>query len=159
MSDDLYPWVRRDTERGQAYAAFQEYLRQGPRRTVTAAARAAGIHQDSAYELSKRHDWGARATAYDQHLASAATDGLASQMASARDDNLSLADKLRQHLSDQLDGYIRDRDDPSVRWSQALGSLVRLEEHAFRLKDDPKAVASRDHVEGLLKRVEEATNK
>jgi len=153
-----YPWVRRTTERGQAYAAFREYLNLGPRRTVIAAAEAAGIHKESAYELSKRHDWGARATAYDQHLASAATDGLASQMASARDDNLTLADKLRSHLSDQLDGFIRDRDDPTVRWSQALAAMVRLEEHAFRLKDDPKASAARDRVQTLIERFERITN-
>jgi len=153
-----YPWVRRDTERGQAYAAFREFLNLGPRRTVRAAAKAADISADSAYELSKRHDWTARATAYDQHLASAATDGLASQMASARDDNLTLADKLRSHLSNQLEGFIRDRDDPTVRWSQALAAMVRLEEHAFRLKDDPKASAARDRVQTLIERFERITN-
>jgi len=153
-----YPWVRRDTERGQAYAAFREYLNQGPRRTVIAAAKEAGISSDSAYELSKRHDWQARATAYDQHLASAATDGLASQMASARDDNLALADKLRSHLSDRLDECIAQRDDPTVRWSQALAAMVRLEEHAFRLKDDPKASAARDRVQTLIERFERITN-
>ena len=151
-----YPWVRRERERGQAYAAFREYLTQGPRRTVRAAAEAAGISADSAYDLSKRHDWGARATAYDQHLASAATDGLASQMASARDDNLTLADKLRGHLSNQLDQCIAQRDDPTVRWSQALAAMVRLEEHAFRLKDDPKTTAARSRVEEYLQRIENA---
>jgi len=156
VTDEPYPWVRRTTERGKAYDAFREYLNQGPRRTVLAAAEAAGITKDSAYELSKRHDWGARATAYDQHLASAATDGLASQMASARDDNLALADKLRGHLTDQLDGFIRGREDPTVRWSQALAAMVRLEEHAFRLKDDPKTTAARSRVEEYLQRIENA---
>ncbi|TXS02304.1 hypothetical protein EAO70_37275 [Streptomyces sp. adm13(2018)] len=156
MTDEPYPWVRRTTERGKAYDAFREYLNQGPRRTVLATAEAVGITKDSAYELSKRHDWGARATAYDQHLASAATDGLASQMASARDDNLALADKLRGHLSDQLDGFIGGREDPTVRWSQALAAMVRLEEHAFRLKDDPKASAARDRVQQYLQRIEQA---
>lgn len=151
-----YPWVRRTTERGKAYDAFREYLNMGPRRTIRAAAENVGITEDSAYELSRRHDWGARAVAYDQHLASAATDGLANQMASARDDNLTLADKLRGHLSDQLDGFIRDRDDPTVRWSQALAAMVRLEEHAFRLKDDPKTSAARDKVQSLLDRLDKA---
>ncbi|MFJ8301582.1 hypothetical protein ACIQ9R_37535 [Streptomyces sp. NPDC094447] len=149
-----YPWVRRETERGRAYDAFQAYLRLGPRRTITAAAEDVGISRDSAQELSSRHDWVARSIAYDQHIASAATDGLASQMASARDDNLTLADKLRGHLSDQLDGFIAHRDDPTVRWSQALAAMVRLEEHAFRLKDDPKTSAARDKVQGLIERFE-----
>lgn len=156
MADEPYPWVRRTTERGNAYAAFREYLNQGPRRTVLAAAEAAGITKDSAYELSKRHDWGERATAYDQHLASAATDGLASQMASARDDNLALADKLRAHLVNQLEAAMRDGEDPSVRWSQALGAMVRLEEHAFRLKDDPKTSAAKERVVSLLERLDRA---
>lgn len=156
MTDEPYPWVRRDNERGKAYDAFREYLNQGPRRTVLATAEAVGITKDSAYELSKRHDWNARATAYDQHLASAATDGLASQMASARDDNLALADKLRGHLVDQLEECMRAKEDPSVRWSQALGAMVRLEEHAFRLKDDPKTSAARDKVQTLLERFDRA---
>lgn len=156
MTDQLYPWVRRETERGKAYDAFQAYLRLGPRRTITAAAEEVGISRLSATELSARHDWVARSIAYDQHLATAATDGLASQMASARDDNLSLADKLRGHLSDQLDDFIAQRDDPTVRWSQALAAMVRLEEHAFRLKDDPKTSAARDKVQGLLERLNRA---
>lgn len=157
MTDEPYPWVRRTTERGKAYDAFREYLNQGPRRTVLAAAEAAGITKDSAYELSKRHDWGARATAYDQHLASAATDGLASQMASARDDNLALADKLRGHLVDQLEDFMLAKEDPTVRWSQALAVMVRLEEHAFRLKDDPKTSAARSKAQELLNRLERAS--
>jgi hypothetical protein len=32
--------------------------------------------------------------------------------------------------------------------------MVRLEEHAFRLKDDPKVLAVRGRVEELLQRVE-----
>lgn len=151
-----YPWVRRTSERGKAYDAFQAYLRLGPRRTIPAAAEAVGISPDSAQELSSRHDWVARSIAYDQHLATAATDGLADQMASARDDNLSLADKLREHLVNQLEGYMRQSEDPSVRWSQALGAMVRLEEHAFRLKDDPKTSVARERVQQLLDRAEKA---
>lgn len=155
---DKYPWVRRETERGPAYAAFREYLKLDPKqRTVKDAAAAAGISWNSAKELYARHDWKARAVAYDQHLATAATDGLASQMASARDDNLTLADKLRGHLSTQLDDCIQNREDPSVRWSQALAAMVRLEEHAFRLKDDPKTSEARTRVQDFLRRIEEAS--
>lgn len=158
MTDEPYPWVRRTTERGPAYDAFQAYLRQGPRRTITSAAEEVGISRDSARELSSRHDWVARSIAYDQHIATAATDGLASQMASARDDNLALADKLRGHLVDQLEEAMRAKEDPTVRWSQALAAMVRLEEHAFRLKDDPKTSATRGRVEELLRRFEEANS-
>lgn len=158
MTDEPYPWVRRTTERGSAYDAFQAYLRLGPRRTIPAAAEAVGISPDSAQELSSRHHWVARSIAYDQHLATAATDGLADQMASARDDNLSLADKLRGHLSTQLDGFIVTREDPTVRWSQALAAMVRLEEHAFRLKEDSKTSALRERAEELVRRFEQASS-
>lgn len=158
MTDqEPYPWVRRETERGRAYDAFQAYLRQGPRRTIPVAAEEVGISRDSAQELSSRHDWVARSIAYDQHIASAATDGLANQMASARDDNLQLADKLRGHLVNQLETCMLNGEDPSVRWSQALGAMVRLEEHAFRLKDDPKTSAIRSHVQDLLNRLDKAS--
>lgn len=158
MSDEPYPWVRRTTERGTAYDAFREYLNLGPRRSLRQASQNVGISIDSAKELSLRHDWVERSTAYDQHLATASTDGLASQLASARGDNLALADKLRGHLVNQLETAMRNQEDPSVRWSQALGALVRLEEHAFRLKDDPKTTAVRSRVEELLRRAEEATS-
>jgi hypothetical protein len=36
--------------------------------------------------------------------------------------------------------------------------MVRLEEHAFRLKDDPKASAARDKVQTLIERFERITN-
>jgi hypothetical protein len=156
VTDEPYPWVRRTTERPKAYDAFQAYLRLGNRRTIAAAAEEVGISRDSAQELSSRHDWVARSIAYDQHIASAATDGLANQMASARDDNLALADKLRGHLVDQLERCMLNNEDPSVRWSQALGAMVRLEEHAFRLKDDPKTSAAREKVQGLLERFDRA---
>ena len=156
---DLYPWVRRERERGQAYAAFQEYLRQGPRRTVRAAAEAAGISADSAYDLSKRHDWGARATAYDQHLASAATDGIADQMASARDEDIEFAGQMRGHAVNLLQDFVRDRVVPPAAYSQFILAFVRLEEHAFRFKDDPKTSAAKERVKELLRRAEEATSR
>jgi hypothetical protein len=154
---DLYPWVRRERERGQAYAAFQEYLRQGPRRTVVAAAEAAGISADSAYDLSKRHDWVARATAYDQHLASAATDGLASQMASARDDNLSFAGEMRDLAFVVLRNYAERGELPPAHFAQFILAFVRVEEHSFRLKEDPKTSAALEKARELLARFDRAT--
>lgn len=155
-TDEPYPWVRRESERGKAYEAFQAYLRQGPGRTTMKAAEDVGITYNSVKELSVRHDWVARSIAYDQHLASAATDGLASQMASARDDNLLLADQMRGHAVTILEDYVRERAVPSANYSQFILALVRLEEHAFRLKDDPKASAAKDRVLSLLQRFDKA---
>ena len=158
MTDEPYPWVRRPSERGKAYDAFREYLNLGPRRTIKQAAENVGTTYDSAQELSTRHDWVARSIAYDQHLATAATDGLAGQMASARDDNLALADQMRSHAVTILEDYVTGRAVPSANYSQFVLALVRLEEHAFRLKDDPKTSAARDKVQGLLDRLDKANH-
>lgn len=156
---DEYPWVRRESERGPAYAAFREYLQLGARRTIKDAAAAASISYDSAKELYARHDWKARAVAYDQHVATAETDGFTSQVASAKSEDMELADKLRSHLSNVLDDHIRDREPPTVRWSQGLGVLIRLEEHVLRMEqDDPKKTAARDRVDEYLRRIEEASS-
>lgn len=155
MADD-YVWTRREGETSVAYEAFREYLNQGAKRSLASVGKTLGKSLALMERWSAAHDWVARALAHDQYLAGAATDGLASQMASARDDNLSLAATLRAHLTNQLATCMRDGDDPSVRWSQALAAMVRLEEHAFRLKDDPKTSALRDRAKELVRRLEEA---
>ncbi|MFD3535227.1 hypothetical protein [Streptomyces sp. NPDC058664] len=156
MTEEPYPWVRRATERGKAYDAFQAYLRQGPRRTITAAAEAVGISRDSAQELSSRHDWVARSIAHDQFIASRETDGLADQMASARDEDLELAGQMRGHAVTLLEEYMAGRAVPPSNYSQFILAMIRLEEHAFRLKDDPKTSAARDKAKELLARFDRA---
>lgn len=156
MTDEQYPWVRRTSERGKAYDAFQAYLRLGPRRTITEAAAAVGISRDSAQDLSSRHDWVARSVAYDQHLATAATDGIADQMASARDEDLELAGQMRGYALTMLQEFMLGRAIPPANYSQFVLAMIRLEEHAFRLKDDPKTSAVRDKVKDLLSRLDKA---
>ncbi|MHA4774749.1 hypothetical protein L1085_009625 [Streptomyces sp. MSC1_001] len=156
MTSEPYPWVRRDTERGRAYDAFQAYLRLGPRRTITEAADAVGISRDSAADLSRRHDWVARSVAYDQHLATAATDGIADQMASARDEDLELAGQMRGYALSMLQEFMLGRAIPPSNYSQFVLAMIRLEEHAFRLKDDPKTSAARDKAKELLDRLDRA---
>ena len=157
MADD-YVWTRRDDETPVAYEAFREYLNQGPKRSAAAVGEALGKSTTLMERWCAAHDWRARVLAHDQFMASAATDGLASQMASARDDNLELAGTLRTHLTNQLTTAMQQGEDPSVRWSQALAAMVRLEEHAFRLKDDPKVSALRDRAKDLVRRLEETAN-
>jgi hypothetical protein len=156
MTDEPYPWVRRETERGRAYDAFQAYLRQGPRRTITAAAEAVGISRDSAQELSKRHDWVARSIAHDQFIATRETDGIADQMASARDEDLELAGQMRGYAVTMLQEFVLGRAIPPANYSQFVLAMIRLEEHAFRLKDDPKTSAARDKAKELLARLDRA---
>lgn len=155
MADD-YVWTRRDDETSPAYEAFRTYLGMGDKRSAAAVGETLGKSTTLMERWCAAHDWRARVLAHDQYMASAATDGLASQMASARDDNLELAATLRTHLTNQLATAMRSGDDPSVRWSQALAAMVRLEEHAFRLKDDPKTSQLRDRAKELVRRFEEA---
>lgn len=155
MADD-YVWTRRNDETSPAYEAFRTYLGMGTKRTLAAVGETLGKSAALMERWSAAHDWRARVLAHDQYMASAATDGLASQMASARDDNLTLAATLREHLTSQLHTAMQNGDDPSVRWSQALAAMVRLEEHAFRLKDDPKTSQLRDRAKELVRRLEEA---
>lgn len=155
MADD-YVWTRREGETSPAYEAFRTYLGIGPTRSLAKVAKDLNKSMQLLAGWSSKHEWVERVRAHDQYLAGAATDGLASQMASARDDNLSLAATLRAHLTNQLVTCMQTGDDPSVRWSQALAAMVRLEEHAFRLKDDPKTSALRDRAKELVRRLEEA---
>ena len=157
MTEEPYPWVRRSTERGKAYEAFRAYLNLGPGRTIREAGEEVGISINSAQELSTRHDWVARSIAYDQHLASAATDGLASQMASARDENLALADEMRGLAVDLLRRYAEVTELPPAHFSQFVLAFVNVEKHAFLMKDDPKASAAREKVQGLLERFNRAS--
>lgn len=155
MADD-YVWTRREGETSPAYEAFRTYLGMGPSRSLAKVAKDLNKSMQLLAGWSSKHEWVERVRAHDQYLAGAATDGLASQMASARDDNLTLAATLRAHLTNQLVTCMQTNEDPSVRWSQALAAMVRLEEHAFRLKDDPKTTAVRTRVEEYLRRVEQA---
>jgi hypothetical protein len=156
VTDEPYPWVRRTTERGKAYDAFQAYLRQGPRRTIPAAAAEVGISRDSAQELSTRHDWAGRSLAYDQFIATRETDGLADQMASARDEDLELAGQMREYAVSMLQEFVRGRAIPPSNYSQFVMTMIRLEEHAFSMKDDPKVSADRSKAKDLLARLEKA---
>lgn len=155
MADD-YVWTRREDETSPAYEAFRTYLGMGGSRSLSKLAGELNKSMQLLAGWSSKHNWVDRVRAHDQYLASAATDGLASQMASARDDNLELAATLRAHLTTQLHTAMQNGDDPSVRWSQALAAMVRLEEHAFRLKDDPKTSQLRDRAKELVRRLEEA---
>jgi hypothetical protein len=156
VSDEPYPWVRRETERGAAYAAFREYLNLGHRRTIREAAELAGITPDTAGKLSQKHDWVVRATAHDQFVASRETDGLASQIASARDEDIDFANQMRDHAVGLLQDFVRDRAVPPAAYSQFVLAFVRLEEHAFRFKDDPKTSAAKERAQELLARAERA---
>ncbi|HSX99704.1 MAG TPA: hypothetical protein VLG91_20290 [Streptomyces sp.] len=148
-----YPWIRRDDETEHAYANFQSYLRMGTGRTLAKAAQKIGKTTQALGEFSRKHDWVERCRAYDRHIMTAETDGLAHQIAEARDENLELIRKLRNHLSDRLDEFVEKKQDPSVRWTQALMAMAKLEMNAFTVRDDSKTSERIERIEALVERV------
>ena len=76
--------------------------------------------------------------------AMAETDGMVHQLAACRDKNLALMDKLRGHLETRLDTFIARGEDPTIRWTQALTAMAKVEQNSLLLKDDAKrALVSR----------------
>jgi hypothetical protein len=140
MTDSRYPWVRRDTESHQAYEAFRAYMTS---RSTTKVAEELGKSLALMTRWCHTHDWVERVRAYDQHAETARSDGMEHVLAEFRDGNIELARKLRDHLSDRLDDFIGARQDPTVRWTQALTALAKLEQNALLLSRDDKKTDER----------------
>lgn len=87
IAEQRHPWDRHEGESSAAHLAFQAYLEIGPSRSLNAAyasrgqkggkevarRKAPGIWQ----RWSKSHDWPARATEWDAHLAKRIREGFA----------------------------------------------------------------------------------
>ena len=147
-----YPWTRGPTESEQAYEGFQTYLRLGPGRSIAKAAAKLGKTNQALEPWSRKYGWVARVRQYDEYVMNAQTDGLAHQMTEARDENLELVRKLRSHLSDRLDDFIEKRQDPTVRWTQAIIAMAKLESNAFLIRDDAKTTERIERIETLVER-------
>lgn len=65
MAGELQAWDRRETESAKAYAAFLVYRAAGKDRSVVAVAEACQKGVSILNRWSQRHDWPARAKAYD----------------------------------------------------------------------------------------------
>lgn len=151
----VYPWVRQEGESPQAYEAFRAYLNLGTHRSLEKVSADLPKGMTLLRRWSARWGWVARVTAYDRHLAGAATDGLVNELLEARSKDLELVDKLRGHLSTRLDDFIAKNLDPTVRWTQALRAMSELQKNAFLIKEDAKASDQMDRVEELLSRLDE----
>jgi hypothetical protein len=140
MADSQYPWVRRDDESSPAYDAFRAYMScRNTRKVALELSKSDAIIR----RWSSQHDWVERVRAYDQHTATAETDGMVHVLAEFRDGNIELARKLRDHLSNRLDDFIDQRADPTMRWTQALAALAKLEANALLLSKDDKRTDER----------------
>jgi hypothetical protein len=52
-------------ESNASFARFQQFLRQGPNRSLAAIARIHGVSRAAIHETARRYDWSARAAAWD----------------------------------------------------------------------------------------------
>lgn len=151
MDDKI--WLRKDDESHQAYEAFREYMNQGAGRSCMSVAQALGKSETLISGWSSRHGWVERITAFDRHLLEAETDGMIHQLAVCRDKNLALMDKLRDHLSHRLDVFIARDEDPSVRWTQALTAMAKVEQNSLLMKDDQKTTEKLENVMEMVDRL------
>lgn len=150
MADDGYPWARRTTESNPAYEAFRAYM---DARSTTKVAEQLGKSTTLITRWCTEHGWVARVQAFDTYLMEARTDGAVDWITSARTETQQLADKLRGLLSERLDDCIRLKQDPTVRWSQACGVLLKMQEHGVPPVADEKMAAQLDRVTKLLEKV------
>lgn len=155
MDDKI--WTRRDGESPVAHAAFKEYLRQGDDRSLVRVGEALGKSTTLMERWSSAHDWPARSVAYDQYTLAAVTDGemesMAAKLSECRDKNLALMDKLRGHLETRLDTFIARGEDPTIRWTQALTAMAKVEQNSLLLKDDAKTTEKLDNVMELVEKM------
>lgn len=147
---DAYPWTRRQWETAKAYEAFRVYM------DVRSTTKVANQLEKSTTLITRwctEHDWVSRLRAYDVFLMESETDGAVEWITSARSETQKLADKLRGLLSERLDDCITKKQDPTVRWSQAAGVLLKMQDAAVTPVSDEKMAAELDRVAKLLEKV------
>lgn len=150
MTSEEYPWTRRKEESHPSYEAFKIYL---STRNQMKTAEQLGKSMALISRWSRENEWVERTKAYDVFIMRAQTDGQVEWIQEARTETQHLADKLRRHLSDQLDIAIAKKQDPSVRLSQAIGALVKLQEHACAPIENQKMQDQVDRVAAMLEKV------
>lgn len=144
------PWMRRDDESHRAYEGFRLYLKLRSQNKVA-------TEMDNSMTIVSRwcaqHDWVKRATAYDSYVVNAEADGAQHDVAVSKNANLTLVGELRDHLRTLLAIHVQRKEPPTVRWTQALVAMVRLEEAAFKITDEAKTSEKVVRVEALLEKL------
>lgn len=149
MEEEKRPWLRQDGETSQAYEAFRVYLNV---RTIPKVCEELGKSRQLISLWSSKWGWLERCRAFDVHLTEAQTDGLVHQMAESRDKNLALMDKLRGLLNIRLDVFIQRREDPTIRWTQAVMAMAKIEANSLALKQDTRTDERIGKIEELVER-------
>jgi|SRR5687768_3779741 len=144
-------WERRDDESDPAWEAFRVYLMWGSRRTLDRLCKNQGKSHQLISGWASKHEWRKRCMAFDSYAVEAPTDGMVHALAESRDKNLALIEKLRTLLSLRLDVFMDKMDDPTVRWTQALVAMAKIEENVLLMnKDSDKTPEKVAKVEAML---------
>lgn len=149
-------WLRRDNESDPAYEAFRVYLLMGSRRTLERVCKHLAKSNALISDWSRKNDWPARVRAFDRYAVNAPTDGMVHALAESRDKNLALIDKLRRLLDMRLDDFIDKRQDPTIRWTQGLTAMAKVEQNALLMnKDSEKTTEQVTRIEQMLEDLDE----
>jgi hypothetical protein len=154
--EENYPWTRRPNESSPAYEAFRTYMRLGLSRTLKKTAEELGKQPAVMGAWSSKHNWRDRCAAYDTYVTTAEVDGMKSQITATRQRHIELADKLLDHLSNRLDSYITQNDDPSIRWTQAFAAGCKVHTTALTIREDEGSDSKT--VEKILELIERVRN-
>lgn len=147
--EPVRPWLRQEGETNQSWEAFRVYLNV---RTIPKVCEELGKSRQLISLWSSKWNWIERVRAFDVHLTEAQTDGLIHQMAESRDKNLALMDKLRGLLDSRLDAFITRKEDPTIRWTQAVMAMAKIEANSLALKQDVKTDERIERIEALVER-------
>lgn len=132
--EERYPWTSQPGETPPGYAAFQVYMRQGVRRSLRRTAEETDTASGLISRWSSAHNWVERAAAYDSYLVTAAVDGEADELSRVRIKHLDVADKLLDHLMDNMRTW-KPGYDPSLRWTTAFTAAAKVQQTALTLKE------------------------
>lgn len=150
--EDEYPWVRQVDEGAPQHGYFRLFLYAGPSRSLATVAKETGRTHQYLQHLSAKHNWTARARAWDAFTTKAETDGHADELAQVRNRQLKLTDKLLNHLDARLDQIISRMIDPPRAWTDAFVAATKAQISAIELRG--KDMAHADQIEEILRKVE-----
>lgn len=129
---ELDPWDRQPGETSKAYEAFSIYRDMGAQRTVRSVAEHLNKSGTLIAGWSGKHDWVARAAAFDSIPGKAVAKAYQEMAADIAAQHRRLSDKLMARLEENLD-LLPKGADPSMRWSTAQMAAHRGHSFATEL--------------------------
>ena len=142
-------WLRRTGETNPAYEAFRTYMRV---RSTSKVALELSKSDTLIKRWSSEHEWVSRIAAYDNYLATADTDGEINRIGQSRDKTLQITDELKSLLLMRLRHFAERGEDPTIRFTQALTAMAKVEQVWLLSRDDQKTAEKLDNVMALAQR-------